>query len=122
MKSEKQNILSLQQKIKILNNKKNSYPKLYEYNKNLIEQNNELNNNLKDSEKIRHEQEKLIKSLTKEINILKGGINLDDPETLNNLANTYLALKESLMKTSGLSQSEHNNHKKKRNKSKNKKI
>ena len=94
MKSEKQNILSLQQKIKILNTKKDSYPKLYEYNKNLTEQNIELNNNLKDSEKIRQEQEKLINSLTKEINILKGGINLNDPETLNNLANTYLALKE----------------------------
>ena len=44
MKSEKQNILSLQQKIKILNTKKDSYPKLNEYNKNLTEQNIELNN------------------------------------------------------------------------------
>ena len=123
MKSEKQNILSLQQKIKILNTKKDSYPKLNEYNKNLTEQNIELNNNLKDSEKIRQEQEKLINSLTKEINIFKGGINLNDPETLNNLANTYLALKESLMKTSGLSQSEqksnHNKNKKKKSKNKN---
>ena len=108
MKSEKQNILSLQQKIKILNTKKDSYPKLYEYNKNLKEQNVELKNNLKDSEKIRHEQEKLIQSLTKEIKILKGGINLNDTETLNQLADTYLALKESLMKTSELSQSEKN--------------
>ena len=115
MKSEKQNILSLQQKIKILNTKKDSYPKLNEYNKNLTEQNIELNNNLKDSEKIRQEQEKLINSL-------KGGINLNDPETLNNLANTYLALKESLMKTSGLSQSEQksNHNKIKKKKSKNK--
>jgi hypothetical protein len=121
MKSEKQNIISLQQKIKILNNKKNSYSKLYEYNKNLVEQNTELNNNLKDSEKIKKEQEKLINSLTKEINILKGGINLNDSETLNQLANTYLALKESLLKTSGLSQSD-TNHKKKKNKSKNKNI
>ena len=121
MKSEKQNILSLQQKIKILNTKKNSYSKLYEYNKNLVEQNTELNNNLKDSEKIKKEQEKLINSLTKEINMLKGGVNLNDSENINQITNTYLALKESLMKSSGLSQSEQHN-KKKKNKCKNKNI
>jgi hypothetical protein len=89
MKSEKQNILSLQQKIKILNTKKDSYSKLYEYNKNLTEQNIELNNNFNDSEKIKQEQEKIINSLTKEINLLKGGINLGGSQTLNKLANIY---------------------------------
>ena len=62
MKSEKQNIISLQQKIKILNNKKDCYPKLYEYNQNLMVQNSELLNNLKESEIIKLEQEKLIRS------------------------------------------------------------
>ena len=46
--------------------------------------------------------------MAKEINILKGGINLNDSETLNQLANIYLALK-----ISGLSQSD-TNHKKKK--------
>ena len=113
MKSEKQNIISLQQKIKILNNKKECYPKLYEYNKNLMAQNSELLNNLKESNNIRIEQEKLIRSLQKEIDILKGGLNLNDPQALNYLAETYQAMKESLLKASQQSQ---NNKKKSRKK------
>ena len=54
--------------------------------------------------------------MAKEINILKGGINLNDSETLNQLANIYLALK-----ISGLSQSD-TNHKKKKIKVKLKRI
>ena len=113
MKSEKQNIISLQQKIKILNNKKDCYPKLYDYNKDLTRQNNELLKNLKESDNIRLEQEKLIRSLQKEIDILKGGLNLNDPETLNYLAQTYQAMKESLLKTSQQNYNTQNNPKKK---------
>ena len=112
MKSEKQNIISLQQKIKILNNKKDCYPKLYEYNQSLTEQNNQLLNHLKESDNIRTEQEKLIRSLQKEIQILKGGLNLNDPEALNYLAETYQAMKESLLKSS--QQSQNNNKKTKK--------
>ena len=53
--------------------------------------------------------------------MLKGGVNLNDSENINQITNTYLALKESLMKSSGLSQSEQHN-KKKKNKCKNKNI
>ena len=112
MKSEKQNIISLQQKIKILNNKKDCYPKLYEYNQKLIGQNSELMKNLKESDNIRMEQEKLIRSLQKEIDILKGGLNLNDPEALNYLAETYQAMKESLLKSSQNSQIMKNKNKK----------
>ena len=44
MKSEKQNILSLQQKIKILEKKHEKYPELVEYNNTLNEQNIMLKN------------------------------------------------------------------------------
>ena len=116
MKSEKQNIISLQQKIKILNNKKDCYPKLYDYNKDLTKQNNELLKNLKESDNIRKEQEKLIRSLQREIDILKGGLNLNDPETLSYLAQTYQAMKESLLKTSQQNINTQNNPKKKNKK------
>ena len=46
----------------------------------------------------------MIRSLQKEIDILKGGLNLNDPEALNYLAETYQAMKESLLKTSQQSQ------------------
>ena len=36
----------------------------------------------------------------REINILKNGINLNDPQTLEQLADTYNKLKESLLKSS----------------------
>ena len=67
-------------------------------------QNAELMKNLKESDIIRIEQEKLIRSLQKEIDILNGGLNLNDPESLNYLAATYQAMKESLLKSSQQSQ------------------
>ena len=99
LKSEKQNILSLQQKIKMLKNKKDSYPQLYEYNQSLLQQNNVLINNLRDAENIRNEQEKLIRSLQKEIQILNTGLNLDNLDALKFLEETYQGMKESLLKS-----------------------
>ena len=61
------------------------------------------------------EQEKLIRSLKKEIEILKGGLNLNDPEALNYLAETYQAMKESLLKSSQQSQNNKKKNKKKTN-------
>ena len=83
----------------MLKNKKDSYPQLYEYNQSLLQQNNVLINNLRDAENIRNEQEKLIRSLQKEIQILNTGLNLDNLDALKFLEETYQGMKESLLKS-----------------------
>ena len=65
---------------------------------------------MKESEKIKLEQEKLIRSLNNEIDILKNGINLNDPQTLEQLADTYNKLKESLLKSSTYSDNSNKNN------------
>jgi len=70
-----------------------------------VNNNEELKYTIETEDKIgKMKQEKLIRSLNKEIEILKGGPNLNDPEALNYLAETYQAMKESLLKASQQSQ------------------
>ena len=111
LKSEKQNIISLQQRIKMLKNKKDSYPQLYEYNQSLLQQNNVLINNLRDAENIRTEQEKLIRSLQKEIDILNKGLNLNNLDALKFLEETYQGMKESLLRSTNEQRNDKKNKK-----------
>ena len=75
MKSEKQNIISLQQKIKILEKKHEKYPELVEYNNTLNEQNIMLKNNLNILDDVRKKQSLLIEALKNEIYGIKSNRN-----------------------------------------------
>lgn len=71
IKAEQESINSLEVKIKQITQKNVNYNKLVEYNKMLFNQEEIIKKQITESENIRKEQSKLIRSLKKEIDILR---------------------------------------------------
>ncbi len=97
--SENQNIISLENKIKIISKKNENYNQLVEYNKKLFSQSELLKKQIYESENIRNEQSKLIRSLQKEIEILRMRIDNSEENNIENLTELYEEMKNSLLKS-----------------------
>ena len=97
--SENQNITSLENKIKIISKKNENYNQLVEYNKKLFSQGELLKKQIIESENIRNEQSKLIRSLQKEIEILRIRIDNSEEKNIENLSELYEEMKKSLLKS-----------------------
>jgi len=108
MKSEKQNIISLQQKIKILEKKHEKYPELVEYNNTLNEQNIMLKNNLNILDDVRKKQSLLIEALKNEIYRIKNKGNfLNKNDNDNDNENEYYNDSNNFINESEEIQSDH---------------
>ena len=99
--SEEESINHLEKKIKQVNKKNKNFEKLVEYNKQLFSQEELLKKQIVESETIRKEQSKLIRSLQREIDMLRGEV---DTSNLANIAEIYQEMKESLLKSGTQSQ------------------
>lgn len=93
---ERKKINQLEKTIKTNKKKNSNYSTLIDYNKQLISQEELLINQITESENIRKEQSKLIRSLQREIDMLRGDI---DENNLNNIAEVYQSMKESLIES-----------------------
>lgn len=91
---EKKKFRHLEKTIKANKKKIVNYNTLINYNKQLIRQDEILVSQITESENIRKEQSKLIQSLQREIDMLRGDV---DENNLNNIAEVYQDMKESLM-------------------------
>lgn len=89
-------VKSIQIKIKQITKKNNNYNKLVECNKKLFSQEELLKKQILESENIRKEQSKLIRSLQREIDMFRGD---NEMNSYSNMAEIYQQMKESLLKT-----------------------
>ena len=96
IKAEEMSIKSIQMKIKQINKKNSNFNKLVEYNKKLFAQEELLKRQIIESEKIRKEQSKLIRSLQREIDMFRADA---DTNNYSNIAEMYQQMKESLLKS-----------------------
>ncbi|MCQ2818314.1 MAG: hypothetical protein MJ252_13690, partial [archaeon] len=94
--TEKEEIKGLEKRINKINKKNSSYDKLVTFNKKLFKQEEVMRKQIKNSENIRKEQSKLIKSLKREVEMLRGDI---DYNNLSNIAEVYQQMKNSLLKS-----------------------
>lgn len=96
IKAEEVSIKSIQMKIKQINKKNSNFNKLVECNKKLFAQEELLKRQIIESENIRKEQSKLIRSLQREIDMFRADA---DSNNYSNIAEMYQQMKESLLKS-----------------------